>query len=191
MSSASAVAIDGYAPMAWAAAFEQVARASGATLLIGPGTDRSAEVMAHVAARMGIGLAANVVAIEGGEPFRVTRQRWAGSLLEDATIEGPVRALTVAAHVVEPVLDAEAGPATVEPFPPELSPADMVVRPTVVFTADGKVVRAGRVRLRNGVSHDSLLQEQLVPGVSTSLHRSVRLTNKVGATAMVDFAWAR
>jgi electron transfer flavoprotein alpha subunit len=127
VSAATVVAIDGYAPMAWAAAFEQVARSSGATLLIGPGTDRGAEVMAHVAARMGIGVAANVTAIDGGEPFRITRQRWAGSLLEDATIDGPVRALTIAAHVVEPAPGAAAGPVTLESLTPELSPADLVV----------------------------------------------------------------
>jgi electron transfer flavoprotein alpha subunit len=127
VSAATVVAIDGYAPMAWAAAFEQVARSSGATLLIGPGTDRGAEVMAHVAARMGIGLAANVTAIDGGEPFRITRQRWAGSLLEDATIDGPVRALTIAAHVVEPAPLAGAEPAVDESLMPELSAADLVV----------------------------------------------------------------
>ena len=151
LSSATVVSIDGYAPMAWAAAFEQVARSTGADLLIGPGTDRGAEVMAHVAARMGIGLAANVTAIEGGDPFRVTRQRWAGSLLEDATIDGPVRALTIAAHVVEPSPDAAAAPAAVDVLTPELSPADLVVtvaRRTepeagTIALADARVVVGG------------------------------------------------
>ena len=148
---ATVVAIDGYAPMAWAAAFEQVARSSGAGLLIGPGTDRGAEVMAHVAARMGIGLAANVTAVEGGEPFRVTRQRWAGSLLEEAAIEGPIRALTVAAHVFAPSLETAAALIPVETFTPELAPADLVVsvarrtepEPGTIALADARVVVGG------------------------------------------------
>jgi electron transfer flavoprotein alpha subunit len=151
VSAATVVAIDGYAPMAWAAAFEQIARSSGATLLIGPGTDRGAEVMAHIAARMGIGLAANVTTIDGGEPFRITRQRWAGSLLEDATIDGPVRALTIAAHVVEPSPDVSAAALAVGLLAPDLSPADLVVtvaRRTepeagTIALADARVVVGG------------------------------------------------
>jgi len=150
-SSATGVTIDGYAPMAWAAAFEQIARSTGADLFIGPGTDRGAEVMARIAARMGIGLAANVTAIDGGDPFRVTRQRWAGSLLEDATIDGPVRALTIAAHVVEPSPDAAAAPAVVDELTPELSPADLVVKVArrtdpeagTIALADARVVVGG------------------------------------------------
>ena len=45
-------------------------------------------------------MAANCIEVGPGEPFRVTRQRWGGSLLEDATLDGPVRCLTVAEHVV-------------------------------------------------------------------------------------------
>jgi hypothetical protein len=117
---------------------------------------------------------------------------WERRMDEPAAIHAPARPdepiedfdLAAALAVVERLF-----PDAFSDAPP--SSADMVVRPTVVFTDDGKVLRAGRVRIRNGVSHDSLLQEQLVPGVSTGLHRSVRLTNKAGATAMVDFAWAQ
>ncbi len=61
--------------------------------------------------------------------------------------------------------------------------------PTVVFTARGAVIGAGHVQMRTGVSTDKLLQEQLVPGISTGLDRIVRLTDKTGATALVHFAW--
>ena len=54
-------------------------------------------------------MAANCVEVEPGEPFRLTRQRWAGSLLEEATLDGPVRFLTVAEHVVEPAAGRAAG----------------------------------------------------------------------------------
>ena len=52
-------------------------------------------------------------------------------------------------------------------------------------------MRAGRVQMRTGVNVDSLLQEQLVPGVSTHLHRTVRLINKAGARGIVMFAWEK
>ena len=45
-----------------------------------------------------------------GDPFRLTRQRWAGSLLEDARLDAPVRLLTVAPHAVAPTPAAAAGP---------------------------------------------------------------------------------
>ena len=45
-------------------------------------------------------MAANVVAVEPGEPWRLTRQRWAGSLLEDARSTAEPRLLTVAPHAV-------------------------------------------------------------------------------------------
>ena len=48
------------------------------------------------AAFAGSAMAANCIEVEPGEPFRLTRQRWAGSLLEDATLDGPVRFLTIA-----------------------------------------------------------------------------------------------
>ena len=43
-------------------------------------------------------LAANVTEVRPGEPWQVTRQRWGGSLLEEARLDGPIRLLTVAPH---------------------------------------------------------------------------------------------
>lgn len=128
--------------------------------------------------------------VEGVRHLSV-RYAWERRMDETASIHAPVR-------TNEPLEDFDliAALAVVERVFPDafsdapLSAANMAVRPTVVFTADGKVLRAGRVQYRNGVAIDSLLEEQLVPGVSTGLHRSVRLTNKAGATARVDFAWA-
>jgi electron transfer flavoprotein alpha subunit len=53
----------------------------------------------------------------------VVRQRWGGSLLEEATLSGGVKLLTVAQHVGE-----AAEPVEVEAFAPELSDADLAVR---------------------------------------------------------------
>ena len=52
-----------------------------ATTIVGPGSDRGNEVLAHVAAQLDLPFAANVTEVRGDE---VTRQRWGGTLLEEA-----------------------------------------------------------------------------------------------------------
>jgi electron transfer flavoprotein alpha subunit len=117
--------LDEYAPEAWAAAVIEL----GPDMVIAPGTDRGHEVLAHVAARLGVPLAANVVeARVEGDAMQLTRQRWGGSLLEEATLTGTPKLLTVAAHAIE------ARPAgvttTMEEFRPTLGDEHFVVRVT-------------------------------------------------------------
>jgi len=91
-------------------------------------------------------LAANCVEVTGGDPMRVTRVRWGGSLLEEATIHGSPAFMTVQPHSVAP--EAGAGDVPVERFTPQLSEADLVARVTDrvgaaaggVSLADAKVV---------------------------------------------------
>ena len=86
-----AVSIDGpYAPSAWAAALIEAAEEDD---IVGPGTDRGNEVLAHVAAQLDLPFAANVTDVRGDE---VTRQRWGGSLLEEARIHADRKLLTAA-----------------------------------------------------------------------------------------------
>jgi electron transfer flavoprotein alpha subunit len=68
-------------------------------------------------------LAANVISATGGE---VTRQRWGGSVLEEARLHGDVRLMTVAPHAV--AIEPAEGEPEVRPFTPELRPEDTVVR---------------------------------------------------------------
>jgi electron transfer flavoprotein alpha subunit len=140
-----------YAPPAWGAALAELATARGATVVIGPGTDRGAEVLAHAAARLGMPLAANVLSVAPGASWSLTRQRWAGSLLEDAALDAPIRCLTMAPHAVGVEERAGSPAAIVVPFAPEVSPADLAVRVTgheapaagTVSLADAKVVVGG------------------------------------------------
>jgi electron transfer flavoprotein alpha subunit len=83
--------------------------------------------MAHVGARTGQPMAANVTDARPGERFEVTRQRWAGSLLEEAPLEGRPKLLTLAPHVVaiEEVAGTEPNIQTVAPT---LSERDLRVR---------------------------------------------------------------
>ena len=99
-------------------------------------------------------MAANVSsAVEPGERLRVTRQRWAGSLLEDASLDGQPRLLTVAPHAVpapEPrrvPLRRRSSARSRRPSPTPTSRARVVGRDVPqsdrVSLADAKVVVGG------------------------------------------------
>jgi len=89
--------LDEYAPEAWAQAIVELAP----DVVVAPGTDRGHEVLAHVAARLGVPLAANVVEAEvDGDTLRLTRQRWGGSLLEEARLTGSPKLIQIASHAV-------------------------------------------------------------------------------------------
>ncbi len=96
-----AVSIEGtYAPEAWAAAIVEVIEERSPAAVIAPGTDRGNEVLAHVAARLDLPMAADCMSAELGNPATVTRVRWGGSLLEEALVHGSPLLLTVAPHAV-------------------------------------------------------------------------------------------
>jgi electron transfer flavoprotein alpha subunit len=115
--------LDAYAPKAWAQAVVELAP----DVVVAPGSDRGHEVLAHVAARLDVPLAANVSEAEpDGDILRLTRQRWGGSLLEEATLRGSPKLLTVAPHAVEA---KPAGLATtVEDLRPTLDDDHLLVR---------------------------------------------------------------
>jgi electron transfer flavoprotein alpha subunit len=118
--------LDAYAPAAWGAALAELS-GRGATAVVAAGSERGNEVMAHVGARTGLAMAANCVEVTPGEPFRVVRQRWAGSLLEEASLDGGVPLLTIAPHAA-PLEEATGAAPAVETFKPELTEADLRVR---------------------------------------------------------------
>ena len=129
-----------YVPAAWARAIAEVAEGVNAEVIIGTASDRGGEVMAHVAARMKLPMAANCTEIAPADPFTVTRQRWGGSLLEEAHLKGRVKLLTLAPHA----LTAEASPSrtevTTRPSAPMLDDRDFRVRLVPQVEADtGKI----------------------------------------------------
>jgi electron transfer flavoprotein alpha subunit len=129
-----------YAPVAWAHAIAELADQVNAEIVIGTASDRGGEVMAHAAARMALPMAANCTEIATGDPFTVTRQRWGGSLLEEAHLKGRVKLLTLAPHA----LTAEASPSrtevTTRAYAPVLDDRDFRVRLVPQVEADtGKI----------------------------------------------------
>ncbi|HEX6725184.1 MAG TPA: electron transfer flavoprotein subunit alpha/FixB family protein [Gaiella sp.] len=135
-----------YAPLAVAEAIVELAARLGATSVVGPGTERGNEVLAHVAALLDLPLAANCISVSGAD---VTRVRWGGSLLEEARVDTPTLLLTVQPHAVAAVPGA--GDASVEPFTPTLSDAALALRVVDrvaaskggVSLADARVVVSG------------------------------------------------
>ncbi len=117
-----------YAPAAWAAAIQQLIDRRSPTAVVASGTDRGNEVLAYVGARTGLPLAANCLTAEpaaAGRPVELTRQRWAGSLVEEARLSATTALLTVAPHAVpEERADAEGAP-IVEVFTPDLAASDL------------------------------------------------------------------
>jgi electron transfer flavoprotein alpha subunit len=98
-----AVGIDdpaGYSPDAWGTALAGVTGDRRASVVVGPGTERGNEVLAHVAAMLDLPMAANCTSATSGDPLTLTRIRWGGSLLEEAQLHGSPALLTVAPHAV-------------------------------------------------------------------------------------------
>ncbi len=91
-------AVQPFAPDALAALLEQAADDLDVSAVFAAGTERGNDVMARLAARTGLPLAANVTAATPGQPVRLTRQRWGGSLLEEAELYSPRPLITVAPH---------------------------------------------------------------------------------------------
>jgi electron transfer flavoprotein alpha subunit len=131
-----------HAPVALGRALTQLASQLGSGAVMAAGTERGNEVLAHAAALADLPLAANCTAVTAGDRMTVTRIRWGGSLLEEATLHGATKLLTVAPHAVEASAGG-AGPAAVETFTPELSDADTTVRVVErVSTSTGGVTLA-------------------------------------------------
>ena len=121
--------LDDYAPAAWGAAIRATVAARSPSAVVVAGSDRGNEVLAHVAARSGLPMAANIIAVTPGDSWRLVRQRWAGSLLEDAALDAPVRLLSVAPHAVAADVTRAGAPApTISRFDVDLEPADLVAR---------------------------------------------------------------
>ncbi len=96
-----AVSIDAdYAPAAWAESIDEAISERQPSAVVGPGSDRGNELLAHLAARLDLPMAANCTSAAIGDPATVTRIRWGGSLLEEARVHGAPLLLTVAPHAV-------------------------------------------------------------------------------------------
>ena len=147
--SVTMAAIAPFAPDAIAAVLEKAADDLGVAAVFAAGTDRGNEVMARLAARTDLPFAANCVAAEPGNPVRLTRQRWGGSLLEEALMHTTRALITVAPHSVR--VEEGPEPAAVDVNRFQVDAADQVVKVSAhvdppgggVSLAEAKVVVSG------------------------------------------------
>ena len=153
-----------YAPQATARAIVGLINSLAPTGVLGAGTARGNEVLAHVAAMTDLPFAADCTEITLGSPVSVTRARWGGNLLEESTVITTTLLATVFAHAIPAVPSPAAG--AVSTFTPELSPADLAVviieragaASAGVTLAEAKVVVSGG-RGMGGPESFSLLED--------------------------------
>jgi electron transfer flavoprotein alpha subunit len=143
---ASGDSFSAYAPAAWAAAVVAAAEASGdaGRTIVASGTPRGSEVLAHVACRLGVSMAANVVAVENAEPFTVSRQVLGGAALEQRLLDDATRVLTVAGHTTEAQPAGEPVSCAVAPLAVAVSERDLAAR--VVRVEAGEADASGSLK---------------------------------------------
>jgi electron transfer flavoprotein alpha subunit len=123
---ATGAAFSAYGGAVWATAVAAAHQAAGSVAVTASGSPRGLEVLAHLAARLGVAMAANVVGCS--TPFLVTRQVVGGAVLEEMQLDDRPAVFTVAGHAVEAAPAAGPAPATVHEFSPEVADADLVAR---------------------------------------------------------------
>ncbi len=143
-----------YAGASWAAAAVDVVRSSAAEIVLASGTPRGNEILAHIAARLDVRMAANVVQVESTDPLVVTRQVVGGAALEDMRLDDPIAVLSVAGHACDPQAASVAMTTEVATVSPTLDERDLVTRvmqveqtqaeDTSALTGARVVVGAGR-----------------------------------------------
>jgi electron transfer flavoprotein alpha subunit len=129
-----------YAPAAWAQTLVELIERKHPVIVVGTASDRGSEVMAHVGARLKLPVAANCTAITPGDPLIVTRQRWGGSLLEDARLKGVVKLVTIAPHAFTAETSSNRTEVATAVWAPTLRDRDFRVQITPEVASDtGKI----------------------------------------------------
>jgi electron transfer flavoprotein alpha subunit len=137
-----------YAPAAWAASVLGIVTDAAATMLLAAGTPRGNEVLAHVATRLDVAMAANVIEVDTTDPVVVTRQVLGGAAFEEMRLADKVAVVSVAGHACDAQPAAAPVETEVRRFAPELSERDLaarVVRIEAAESADTGALTSARV----------------------------------------------
>ncbi len=108
-----------YSPDAYAAAITQLMAAHEPEAVLASGSEKGNEVLAHVAARTDLPMAANCTEVTTGDDWTLTRMRWGGSLLEEAQLHAPTKLLTLAPHAFETAQLDDGDEVEVQRFEPQ------------------------------------------------------------------------
>jgi electron transfer flavoprotein alpha subunit len=133
-----------YSGAGWASAILSVREQSKAVVVTAAGTDRGNELMAHVAARAGVAMAANVLSFQGLSPFTVSRQVVGGAALEEMVLDQRPAVFTVAGHAVEAAPADVPGAGDLVTVTPEVAAVDLVAR--VVSTEEPEADESGSLK---------------------------------------------
>ena len=133
-----------YAAAAWASVIVAVRAQAKSVVVTAAGTPRGNELLAHVAARLDVPMAANAISFHGLSPLVVTRQVMGGAAWEEMQLQQRPAIFSVAGHAVEAKpADQATEPAVVE-LQPEIAPADLAAR--VVSTRPGEPDHSGDLK---------------------------------------------
>jgi electron transfer flavoprotein alpha subunit len=120
-------ALEDYAPIAWARSITQLMKAHTPSAVMAAASDRGNEILAWVGAIAGLPMAANCVEFRTSAA-NVVRQRWGGSLLEEASLHGQPQILTIALFAFEASEVSNPPEATLEVVEPAVEEKDLRVR---------------------------------------------------------------
>jgi electron transfer flavoprotein alpha subunit len=139
-----------YSAAAWAAAVQYLVAEQSPAVVVGSGSPRGTDVLAHLAARLELPMAANCVAgltDPASGPVVLHRQVMGGSALEEVELTARPALLTVAGHVLEPQSAPAPSAPQVSAFTPTLTDADLVgrVRRVEATAASGSQLATSRV----------------------------------------------
>jgi electron transfer flavoprotein alpha subunit len=136
--------LSSYSAAAWASVIVTVRAQAKSVVVTAAGTPRGNELLAHVAARLDVPMAANAVSFHGLSPLVVTRQVMGGSVWEEMRLPQRPAIFSVAGHAVEArPAEQVTEPAVVE-VRPEIAAADLVAR--VVSTEPGVPDHSGDLK---------------------------------------------
>ena len=135
---------EAFAGSAWASGIETVLATTRSVVVTAAGTPRGGEVLAHLAARSGAAMAANVVSFAGLSPFVVNRQVVGGQAVEEMQLSTRPTIFTVAGHAGVASPAAAPALAAVVDHAPTLTDADLVAR--VVSTEEPEPDLSGSLK---------------------------------------------
>ena len=121
-------ALASFSGAGWAAALQAAREATKSVVVLAGGSPRGMEVLAHLAARLDVPMAANVVSFAGLSPFVVTRQVVGGAALEEMTLGHRPAIFTVAGHSWSATTVPGAAAAGWHEFSPEVAAKDLLAR---------------------------------------------------------------
>jgi electron transfer flavoprotein alpha subunit len=117
---------------------------TAASAVLASGTPRGNEVLAHVACRLGVAMAANVVAVESREPLVVSRQVLGGAAQEQMRLADEPAVFSVAGHACEERPAEVPTTCTVRSLEVPVGDRDLAAR--VVRTETGASADAGTLK---------------------------------------------